>query len=145
RGQHLLLGRRPRSLAREGRAPRQYSMDRVVAKHDPVTDGGQLRGRGNLVAQAAGQANTPLAGLGEHVVAAAVLRGDSGRLTFVFVWLERGAEALVPAEVVQVQASLPQESGDGPDTARGWRARYRGVLWLAGSLRLCDRRVQSSS
>src|SRR5262249_43523784 len=62
----------------------------------------------------------------------------------VVMWLERGRKALVPAEVVQVQAKLLFEKGQlraEPEAA----GSYARMLRLAGSLRLCDRRVQSSS
>src|SRR5262249_5651840 len=55
-----------------------------------------------------------------------------------------GRKAVVPAEVVQVQARLLFEKGQlraEPEAA----GSYARMLRLAGSLRLCDRRVQSSS
>jgi hypothetical protein len=60
------------------------------------------------VAQAAGEARAQLAGLREHVVLAAVLRGDTSG-DAVVVWLERGREAVVPPEVLQIQANSFQE------------------------------------
>jgi hypothetical protein len=77
------------------------------------------------MAQAAGEADTPLSAFREHVVAAAVLCGDACRYELVvFERLERGREAVVPAEVVQseqwcLQARSPSGSSDGPDVARG--------------------------
>src|SRR5262249_26943237 len=62
----------------------------------------------------------------------------------VVMWLERGRKALVPAEVVQVQAKLLFEKGQlraEPEAA----GSYARMLRLAGSLRLYDRRMQSSS
>ena len=91
-------------------------MDDRVAKRDPVADGRQVGAGGRIVAQAACEVRAQLAGLGEHVVLAAVLCGDASR-DAVVVWLERGREAVVPAEVLQVQASSFQEwvnSGRGP-------------------------------
>ena len=145
RGEHLRLGRGQVDLARERRATGQHGLDDVLAEGDPVADGGQVGARGRLVAQATGKVGAQLAGFGEHVVLAAVLCGDASR-DAVVVWLERGREAVVPAEVLQVQTSSFQEwveTGHVPE-ASGSSLR-KGVLRLAGSLRLCDRRVQSTS
>ena len=120
-------------------------MDDRVAERDPVADSGQVGTGGSVVAQAAGEVRAQLAGLGEHVVLAAVLCGDASR-DAVVVWLERGREAVVPAEVLQVQAKLLSGMGRDRTSARGLgELATKGVLRLAGSLRLCDRRVQSTS
>jgi hypothetical protein len=63
------------------------------------------------VAKTAGDVGAQLAGLGEHVVLAAVLCGDASG-DAVVVWLERGREAVVPAEVLQVQAKLLSGMGE---------------------------------
>ena len=94
--------------------------------------------------QAAGEVRAQLTGLGEHVVLAAVLCGDASR-DAVVVWLERGREAVVPAEVLQVQANSFQEGVELRAGARGSQELATSVLRRAGSLRLCDRRVQSTS
>jgi hypothetical protein len=62
------------------------------------------------VAQAAGYVRPLLPAFGEHVVLTAVLRGDAGRNAIV-MWLERGREALVPAEILQVQSEAPFRHG----------------------------------
>ena len=95
-------------------------MDDRVAQRDPVADGGQVGARGRLVTQAAGEVRAQLTGLGEHLVLAAVLCRDASR-DAVVVWLECGREAVVPAEVLQVQANSFQEGvepGHVPEASR---------------------------
>ena len=48
-----------------------------VAERAPVLDSGQLCTRRRVVTKAAGEVRAQLARLGEHVVLAAVLRGDA--------------------------------------------------------------------
>ena len=123
----------------------QHGVDDLVAKRDPVADGRQVGAGGRVVPQAAGEVRAQLTGLGEHVVLAAVLCRDASR-DAVVVWLERGREAVVPAEVLQVQANSFHEgvsSGRVPEASR--ELATSECCGGPGSLRLCDRRVQSTS
>ena len=105
RGEHLLLGRLPRGLAREPRAAREQRLDRprvllgAGGDGDPVTDGGEIGGGAGLLVEPSRDVAAEHAGLGEHVVGAAVLHGDAARdQAVVGVGLELLGEAVVPAE-----------------------------------------------
>jgi hypothetical protein len=111
-----------RDLALEGRAARKHRVDRLVAERDPVADRRKVGPGRRLVPEAARNVRALLAALGEHVVLAAVLSGHARR-NAVVVRLERGREAAVPAEVVQVQAKLLSGMGEPPGLARGSGAR----------------------
>ena len=79
RGEHLLLGRLPRRLARELRESRQDGGDRpgvVVGSwgdDDPVADDGQVGGGLGLVDEPSRHVAAKLAVLGEHVVGTSML------------------------------------------------------------------------
>ena len=82
RDQDVLLGPEPRRLARDLRAAWEQRLDREllagrVADDDPVADRGHAA-PDLVVAQPAARVREPVAELGAHVVAAAMLRDDAG-------------------------------------------------------------------
>src|SRR6185503_9932787 len=118
--EHLRLRGAEVDLAREGRAAREHRVDDRVAQRDPVADRGQVGARRRLVAQPSGEVGAQLSALGEHVVLTAVLSRDAPRYAVV-VWLERGREAVVPADLLQVQASSFQEGENSGRCPRLWK------------------------
>ena len=103
RDEDVLLRLQPRRLARDLRASWQERLDREpvaggVADDDPVADRGHAA-PDLVVAHATARLREPVAELGAHVVAAAVLRDDaSGSEAALFIGCEGRLELVGPAE-----------------------------------------------